>query len=122
MLVNAVVLTIGCAMAALLASNGILVAIGLVLAGANVASNPVFAALLERIVPPARAALGYASFQLVYAAGFGAGGIAAGSLYNEDPHLPMLVTVAVAVPVAAVIALVVARAAREDGRVTVPAD
>jgi MFS family permease len=111
---NALVLTIGCAMAALLASNGILVAIGLVLAGANVASNPVFAALLERIVPPARSALGYASFQLVYAAGFGAGGIAAGSLYNEDPHLPLLVTVALALPVAAVIALVVARIVRDD--------
>jgi MFS family permease len=111
---NALLLTIGCAMAALLASNGILVAIGLVLAGANVASNPVFAALLARIVPPARSALGYASFQLVYSTGFGAGGIVAGSLYNEDPHLPLLVTVALALPVAAVIALVIARIVRDD--------
>jgi hypothetical protein len=107
-------------MAALLASNGILVAVGLVLAGANVASNPVLAALLERIVPPARAALGYASFQLVYAAGFGAGGIVAGSLYNEDPHLPMLVTVALALPVAVVIALVVARITHADARPAAP--
>jgi MFS family permease len=113
-IVNALVLTLGCAMAALLASNGILVAIGLVLAGANVASNPVFAALLERIVPPSRAAFGYASFQLVYAVGFGAGGIAAGSLYNEDAHLPMLVTIALAVPVAAIIALVIGRTVRDD--------
>ena len=111
---NALVLTVGCAMAALLASNGILVAIGLVLAGANVASNPVLAALLERIVPPARAALGYASFQLVYAAGFGAGGIVAGSLYDADPHLPLLVTVALALPVAAVFAIVVTRITRAD--------
>ena len=111
---NAMVLTIGCAMAALLASNGVFVAIGLVLAGANVASNPVLAALLERIVPPARLALGYASFQLVYAAGFGAGGIVAGSLYDADPHLPLLVTVALALPIAVVIALVVARITRSD--------
>jgi MFS family permease len=117
---NALVLTIGCAMAALLASNGIFVAIGLVLAGANVASNPVFAALLERVVPPARAALGYASFQLVYAAGFGAGGIAAGSLYDADPHLPMLVTVALALPVAVVFAIVVARITGGHPRATAP--
>ena len=111
-IVNALVLTAGCAMAALLASNGILVAIGLILAGANVASNPVLAALLERIVPPARAALGYAAFQLVYSAGFGGGGIAAGTLYDADPHLPLLVTVALAIPVAGVVALVVARISR----------
>jgi len=120
-ILNAVVLTIGCAMAALLAANGLLVAIGLVLAGANVASNPVFAALLERIVPPARAALGYASFQLVYAVGFGIGGIAAGSLYNEDARLPMLVTIALALPVASIFALVIARALRDDPRAGSPA-
>src|SRR5205823_12667268 len=105
-------LTFGCAMAALLASNGLLVAIGLVLAGANVASNPVLAALLERVVPPARAALGYASFQLVYAAGFGAGGIVAGSLYDADPRLPLLVTVALGLPIAMVFATVIGRVAR----------
>jgi MFS family permease len=119
-IVNAVVLTIGCAMAALLASTGVLVAIGLVLAGANVASNPVFAALLERIVPPARAALGYASFQLVYSIGFGAGGIVAGSLYDTDPHLPLLVTVALALPIAVVFALVVSRITRADARPAPP--
>ncbi len=111
-LANALVLTVGCAIAALLAGSGVLVAAGLVLAGANVASNPVFAALLERIVPPARAARGYAAFQLVYAAGFGAGGIVAGSLYDADPHLPFLVTVALALPVAMVFALVIARVTR----------
>jgi len=100
--------------------GGVFVAFGLVLAGANVASNPVLAALLERVVPPARAALGYGSFQLVYATGFGAGGIAAGALYDADPHLPMLVTVALALPVAAIIALVVARITRTDARVAAP--
>ena len=115
-ILNALVLTVGCAMAALLAANGIFVAVGLVLAGANVASNPVFAALLERIVPPARAALGYASFQLVYAVGFGIGGIAAGSLYTEDARLPMLVTIALALPVAMIFALVIARAVRDDAQ------
>jgi len=112
-LANALVLTLGCAIVALLAGNGVIVAAGLVLAGANVASNPVFAALLERIVPPARAALGYASFQLVYAVGFGAGGIVAGSLYDADPHLPLLVTVALALPVAMVFAFVIGRAVRD---------
>ncbi len=113
-LANALVLTLGCAVVALLAGNGLVAAFGLVLAGANVASNPVFAALLERIVPPARAALGYASFQLVYAVGFGAGGIVAGSLYDADPHLPLLVTVALALPVAMVFALVIRRLVRDE--------
>ena len=120
-LANAAVVTLGCAIVALLASGGVIVAIGLVLAGANVASNPVFAALLERIVPPARAALGYASFQLVYAVGFGSGGIVAGSLYDADPHLPLLVTVALALPVAMVFALVIARIGRDVSRDAIPA-
>jgi len=113
-LANALILTLGCVIVALLAGSGVVVAAGLVLAGANVASNPVFAALLERIVPRARAALGYASFQLVYAVGFGAGGIVAGSLYDADPHLPLLVTVALALPVAMVFAFVIARIVRDD--------
>ncbi len=111
-LANALVLTVGCVIAALLASSGILVAIGLVLTGANVASNPVMAALLERVVPRARASVGYAAFQLVYAVGFGIGGIAAGSLYDADAHLPLVVTIALALPVAAVFALVITRISR----------
>jgi len=113
-LANALILTLGCVIVALLAGSGVVVAAGLVLAGANVASNPVFAALLERIVPRARAGIGYASFQLVYAVGFGAGGIVAGSLYDADPHLPLLVTVALALPVAMVFAFVIARIVRGD--------
>ena len=109
---NAVVLVIGCTIAALLASSGVLVAIGLILVGANVASNPVLAAMLERIVPPSRAGLGYAAFQLVYGVGFGAGGIAAGALYDADAHLPLLATAALGLPVAAVLSLVVTRIAR----------
>jgi MFS family permease len=109
---NALILTLGCAMAALLASSGVLVAVGLVLVGANAGAVPVLAALLERVVPRARSAVGYASFQLVYTLGFGAGGIVAGSLYEADPHLPFLVTIALAPPVAAVVALVVTRIAR----------
>ena len=120
-ILNAVVLTIGCTMAALLAANGMLVAIGLLLAGANVASNPVLAALLERIVPPARVALGYASFQLVYGVGFGIGGIAAGWLYDEDARLPMLVTIALALPVAVIFGLVIARAVPDRRGADLPA-
>ena len=120
-ILNAVVLTVGCTMAALLAANGMLVAIGLLLAGANVASNPVLAALLERIVPPARVALGYASFQLVYGVGFGIGGIAAGWLYDEDARLPMLVTIALALPVAVIFGLVIARAVPDRRGADLPA-
>ena len=111
-LANAAILTAGCAIAAFLTGSGLAVAIGLTLAGANVASNPVLAALLERVVPVARAAVGYAAFQLVYAAGFGVGGIAAGALYDTDPRLPFLVTAALALPVAAVVCIAVARIAR----------
>lgn len=111
-LANAAILTVGCTIAAFLTGSGLVVAIGLTLAGANVASNPVLAALLERVVPVARAAVGYAAFQLVYAAGFGVGGIAAGTLYDTDPRLPLLVTAALALPVAAVVSVAVARIAR----------
>lgn len=120
--INALVLTAGCAAAALLASDALLAALGLVLVGANVASNPVLAATLERIVPPGRSALGYASFQLVYAVGFGAGGIVAGSLYEADAHLPFLLTVALALPVAVVVALVVTRIVRAPTAVTAARD
>ena len=50
----------------------------------------------------------------MYALGFGTGGIVAGSLYAEDPHLPLLVTVALALPVATIFALVITRAVRHD--------
>lgn len=111
-IVNAAILVVGCTIAALLASNGVLVAIGLILVGANVASNPVLAAMLERIVPPSRAALGYAAFQLAYGSGFGAGGVVAGALYDADAHLPLLATAALGLPVAVVVSLVVTRIAR----------
>ena len=42
------------------------------------------------------------------------GGIVAGSLYDADPHLPMLVTVALALPVAFVFAIVVSRITRAE--------
>ena len=109
---NAGILVVGCMIVALLASNGLIVAAGLVLVGANVASNPVLAAMLERIVPPSRAAFGYAAFQLAYGVGFGAGGIAAGALYDADPHLPLLAAAALGLPVAAIVALLVTRIAR----------
>ena len=113
---NALILTAGCAIAALLASTGPLVAVGLILVGANVGATPVLAALLERIVPQARSAVGYAAFQLVYTTGYGIGGIVAGSLYDADPHLPFLVTIALAIPVAMVFAIVVSRITREPAR------
>ena len=121
-LANAAILAIGCAVATMFSSSAPLVAAGIVLVGANVASNPVLAATLERIVPPARAALGYASFQLAYAIGFGVGGITAGALYEADPYLPFLVTAALALPVAMVFALAVSFVARADARPAPPVE
>ena len=109
---NAIVLSIGCTVAALLASNADLLAVGFVLVGANAASTPVLAALLERVLPRERSALGYAAIQLAFTMGFGAGGITAGILYDSDPHLPFAGTIALALPVAVVVAAVAARVAR----------
>src|SRR5260370_15155350 len=60
-LANALVLTLGCAIVALLAGNGVVVAAGLLLAGAHLASHPGVAAPLQRIAPPAPPAPGYAA-------------------------------------------------------------
>ena len=109
---NAVLLTVGATLAALATGSVVVVAFAMLLLGANVASNPVLAATLERILPPRRLALGYSAFQLVYGVGFGVGGIAAGALYETDPFLPLLATAGLALPVAAMVALVVVRIAR----------
>ncbi|TMG32978.1 MAG: hypothetical protein E6H94_11285 [Chloroflexi bacterium] len=73
------------------------------------------AAVVERILPPTRLALGYASYQLAFAVGFGSGGTLAGFLYEADPLLPFLVTVALALPVAALVAIVIVRIAPVAG-------
>ncbi len=109
---NAVLLTVGATLAALATGSVVVVAFATMLLGANVASNPVLAATLERILPPHRLALGYSAFQLVYGVGFGLGGIAAGALYETDPFLPLLATAGLALPVAAMVALVVVRIVR----------
>ena len=105
----AVALTAGAAALALAARVDYAVAAGAVLIGASQAANPVLAATIERILPPSRIAVGYAAFQLAYTGGFGIGSIVAGSLYETDPRLPLLVTVAGAVPVAATVAVIVTR-------------
>jgi len=61
---------------------------------------------------PARAGLGYTGFQLVYALGFGGGGLLSGLLYDADPLLPLLVQIALAIPVTAAVAVIVARVLR----------
>jgi len=71
----------------------------------------VLAAAVERIIPPARAALGYATYQVAFAIGFGSGGTVAGFLYEADPLLPFIVTAALALPVAATIGVVLTRTA-----------
>ena len=107
----ATVLTIGAGLIALSGRSEPLIVVAALLLGATQAANPVLAAAVERIIPPARIALGYATYQLAFAIGFGSGGAVAGFLYEADPLLPFLVTVALALPVAAVIGLVIARAA-----------
>jgi predicted MFS family arabinose efflux permease len=64
------------------------------------------ASAVERIIPPARAAQGYATYQVAFALGFGAGGTIAGFLYEADPLLPFVVTAALALPVAVAVAVV----------------
>jgi MFS family permease len=84
-------------------------ALGSILLGTNSALNPVLAGTLERILPPARSALGYSGFQLVYALGFGGGGLLSGLLYDADPLLPLLVQLSLALPITATIAVIVSR-------------
>ena len=87
-----------------------LVGIAALLLGSTQAANPVVASAVERIIPPARAAQGYATYQVAFALGFGAGGTVAGFLYEADPLLPFIASAALALPVAAIVAAVLAGA------------
>src|SRR5204863_9763872 len=80
------------------------------LLGATQAANPVVASAVERIIPPARAAQGYATYQVAFALGLGAGGTVAGFLYEADPLLPFIASAALALPVAAIVAAVLSSA------------
>ena len=103
------VLTVAAGLFALAGRAEALVALSCFLLGATQAANPVLAAAVERILPPSRVALGYATYQLAFSVGFGGGGTLAGFLYEADPLLPFLVTVALALPIAAIVALVLVR-------------
>jgi len=103
------VLTLAAGTLALSGRSEVTLALGSFLLGSQTAPNPVLAAALERILPPARSALGYTGFQLVYALGFGGGGLLSGVLYDTDPLLPMLVQLALALPVTVTVAVIVAR-------------
>lgn len=105
-------LTLGAAAIALGGRSEAMLALGSLLLGSQTAANPVLAAALERILPAARSALGYSAFQFVYAVGFGGGGLLAGVLYDADPLLPLLVQIALAIPVTASVAVVVSRIVR----------
>ncbi len=106
---GATVLTAGAAILTFGGRSEPLLLVGALLLGATQAANPVLGAVVERILPASRIALGYSVFQLAYAIGFGGGGTVAGLLYEQDPLLPFLVTIALALPVAAVVAVVVSR-------------
>lgn len=103
------VLTLGAGTIALSGRSELPLAVGSFLLGAQTAPNPVLAGALERILPPARTALGYTGFQLVFALGFGTGGFLSGALYDADPLLPLLVQLALALPLTATVAVIVSR-------------
>ena len=105
-------LTLGAAIVAFAGSTEPTLALGAFLLGAQSAPNPVLAAALERVLPPSRSALGYSGFQLVYALGFGTGGLLSGVLYDADALLPLLVQVALALPVTVTVAIIVSRIVR----------
>ena len=104
-----VVLTLGAGTIALSGQSEGPLGLGALLLGSQTAANPVLVSALARVLPPARAGLGYTGFQLVYALGFGSGGIVSGLLYDADPLLPLLVQIALAIPVTATVAVIVAR-------------
>jgi MFS family permease len=106
------VLTLGAGTIALSGRNEAPLALGALLLGSQTAANPVLVSAISRVLPPARAGLGFTGFQLVYALGFGSGGLLSGVLYDADPLLPLLVQVALALPVTATVALIVARVVR----------
>jgi len=83
--------------------------VGSFLLGSQSAANPVLVSALARVLPPSRANLGYSGFQLVYALGFGVGGLLSGVLYDADPLLPLLVQMALALPVTVTVAITVSR-------------
>lgn len=106
------VLTLGAAIIALSGQNEATLGLGSLLIGSQTAANPVLVSALARVLPPARAGLGYTGFQLVYALGFGGGGLLSGLLYDTDPLLPLLVQIALAIPVTATVAIIVGRVVR----------
>lgn len=110
-------LTLGAGTIALSGHSEPALAVGSLLLGSQTAANPVLAAALERVLPAARSAVGYSGFQLVYALGFGTGGLLSGVLYEADPLLPLLVQVSLALPVTAAVAVIVARIVRPRAQV-----
>lgn len=114
------VLTLGAAIIALSGQNEAALGLGSLLIGSQTAANPVLVSALARVLPPARAGLGYTGFQLVYALGFGGGGLLSGLLYDADPLLPLLVQIALAIPVTVTVAVIVARVVGSRGTLAVP--
>jgi len=106
------VLTVGAATIALSGRAEPTLALGSFLLGSQTAATPVLVSALARVLPPARSGLGYTGFQLVYALGFGGGGLLSGVLYDADPLLPLIVQIALALPVTATVAVIVSRVVR----------
>lgn len=107
LLVDAIVLTAGALVLVLASGSETIVALSIFLIGANLAPLPVLAAAVEPHLPSERSAVGYATVGFAYALGVSAGTVLAGSLYEGDATLPYLVTAALALPVATMLALAV---------------
>lgn len=103
------VLTLGSALIALSGQGVAQLAFGSLLLGAQSAANPVLVAALARLLPPARAALGYTGFQLGFAIGLAGGAFLSGVLYDRDPLLPLIAQAALALPVLVTVALIITR-------------
>ncbi len=103
-----------------LVAGGLPLALGALFLGANVAGDPVIAATLQRILPAERTAFGYAAFQLAYTAGQGGAALIGGRLYETAASLPLLVSAALALPLSAVVALVVTGMTRRAAAQTHP--
>src|SRR5262249_33542018 len=92
-----------------------LLAVGMFLLGAQVGADPILAALMSRGLPPAPITLGYSTLPLVSPLGRAVAAVVAGLLYNRDPHLPLLASAALAIPVATAVVLFGSRIARSQG-------
>lgn len=111
MFVGSAVLTIAAGMFLLPQRGEPLIGLATFLLGATAAANPVLFTAVARSMPRTRASIGFAMYLLASTVGLAIGGALAGFLYAVDPHLPFTFTLVLALPVAALVAVIVVRRA-----------